>query len=310
MDISEWKLCICVTQSSPIAPGRRKGRLRACPRLHRQNGRLGYLGDCPARHRCEFPHTSGAVSFAIMDANFSAKDAAQTRPLKLRRILAWGVHLFTASGAVWGLFALFEIMQGDFGRATIFMLVALGVDSMDGSLARRVDVSEYAPSIDGRRMDDIVDYLNFVIVPCVFMAQSGSVLSPAWVALPALASAFGFSQKDAKTDDNFFLGWPSYWNVLAFYLWLLDLSPAAGTLWVVGLSIAIFIPYKYIYPSQLENRALRYFVSYTGLVWAIALAWAALDYETASSYHVVEVSLVYPVLYLALSFKLGGFHRS
>ena len=74
-------------------------------------------------------------------------------------------------------------------------------------------------------MDDIVDYLNFVIVPCVFMAAAGNVLSPYWVALPALASAFGFSQKEAKTDDDFFLGFPSYWNVLAFYLWLFELTP-------------------------------------------------------------------------------------
>ena len=244
-----------------------------------------------------------------MDAPSPAKEEAQTRPWKLRRLLAWGVHLFTASGAVWGLFALFEIMQGDFGRATIFMLVALGIDSLDGSLARRVDVSEHAPGIDGRRMDDIVDYLNFVIVPCVFMAASGSLLSPAWAALPALASAFGFSQNDAKTDDNFFLGWPSYWNVLAFYLWLLELSPMAGTLWVVGLSVAVFIPYKYIYPSQMQNRALRYFLSYAGLVWAMAIGWAALDLATATRYYVAEVSLLYPMLYMGLSFKLGGFHR-
>ena len=226
-----------------------------------------------------------------------------------RRGAAMLVHLFTASGAVWGLFALFEIMRQNLGLAMIYMLVALTIDSVDGFFARRLAVDEFAPAIDGRRMDDIVDYLNFVIVPCVFIWQSGNVLSPAWLAIPVLASAFGFSQRDAKTDDDFFLGFPSYWNVLAFYLWLFDFSAMAGTLWIIFLGIAVFVPYKYLYPSRLSNPALRYFTSYSGLAWAIVLGWAAMNRELASEYHVIELSLAYPALYLGLSFKLGGLHR-
>ena len=97
------------------------------------------------------------------------------------------------------------------------------------------------PRVDGRRLDDIVDFLNFVIVPVVFMVASGHLSSSAWAVAPILASAYGFSQHDSKTEDHFFLGWPSYWNVVALYLWLLDLTPGAGTLWVVGFSIAIFV---------------------------------------------------------------------
>ena len=246
----------------------------------------------------------------MTDATDLTEPSPVPPPTASRIFRAWAVHLFTASGAVWGLLALFEIMQGQLGIAVIFMLIALGIDSVDGSFARRVSVQDYAPGIDGRRMDDIVDYLNFVIVPCVFMVSSGSVLSPYWVALPALASAFGFSQQEAKTDDDFFLGWPSYWNILAFYLWLLELAPLTGTLWVIGLSIAVFIPYKYIYPTRLQNRPLRHFISVTGLVWALAIAWSALNPEMAARYYVVEISLLFPALYMGLSFKLGGLHRS
>lgn len=237
-------------------------------------------------------------------------DQTPTEPTSgSRALLAWAVHVFTASGAVWGLLALFAIMRADFGGAIIFMLIALGIDSFDGSLARRVSVKQHAPGIDGRRMDDIVDYLNFVIVPCVFMVAAGNVASPYWVALPALASAFGFSQNNAKTDDDFFLGWPSYWNVLAFYLFLLDLSPLTGTLWVIGLSIAIFIPYKYVYPSRLQNRPLRHFVSVTGVVWALVVAWTAAHPEGSMTTFLVWLSLLFPALYMGLSFKLGGLHR-
>jgi phosphatidylcholine synthase len=219
------------------------------------------------------------------------------------------VHLLTATGAVCGLFAIFAILDENLALAMIYMLVSLAIDSVDGFFARRIGVREYAPQIDGRRLDDIVDYLNFVIVPCVFIWQAGSVLAPGWLAIPVLASAFGFSQKEAKTADDFFLGFPSYWNVLAFYLWLFDFSALAGTLWIVGLGIAVFIPYKYIYPSRLKNVRLGYIISHLGLAWAIVLGWAALNPDLASQYRVVEVSLAYPALYLGLSFKLGGLHR-
>src|SRR5262245_11734608 len=86
-----------------------------------------------------------------------------------RQLLAWSVHLFTASGAVLGVFALWEIGQGGFARAAIYMLAALAIDSVDGTLARRVGVAEQLPRIDGRTLDDVVDFLNYSIVPVVFL---------------------------------------------------------------------------------------------------------------------------------------------
>ncbi|MBW2231823.1 MAG: CDP-diacylglycerol O-phosphatidyltransferase [Deltaproteobacteria bacterium] len=244
-----------------------------------------------------------------MDATRPSGRPASRQGSALRRGLALAVHGFTASGAVFGVIALLAIMRGDLAWATIYMLVALGIDSMDGAFARLVGVSEHAPEIDGRRMDDIVDYLNFVIVPAVFMVRAGSVLAPGWVALAVLASAFGFSRVDAKTEDDFFLGWPSYWNVLAIYLWLLDLTPFAGTLWVVGCAIAIFVPWKYVYPSRLPNLFLRYLTSYSGVVWAVAVGFAALQPELAGHYHVAELSLAYPIFYVGLSLWFWGLER-
>ena len=180
---------------------------------------------------------------------------------------------------------------------------------MDGAFARLVGVSDHLPQMNGRRLDDIVDYLNFVIVGAIFMVAAGSLVSPYWIAAPILASAYGFSREDAKTDDNFFLGFPSYWNILAIYLWLLDISPLAGTIWVASLSIMVFVPLKYIYPSKLPNLTMRYTTSYIGLVWAVWLGWAILHPEWATRYYAVEISLLYPAYYMALSAVLGGwFH--
>src|SRR5687767_8421729 len=119
---------------------------------------------------------------------------------------AWSVHLFTASGAVLAVFALWEIQRGGFARAAIYMLAALAIDSVDGTLARRVGVAQRLPGIDGRRLDDVVDYLNYAIVPVVFLLALGAFTHEGLAALPVLASAYGFAQVDAKTEDDFFLG--------------------------------------------------------------------------------------------------------
>ena len=225
------------------------------------------------------------------------------------RALSWGVHLFTAMGGVLGTLALLELAWGRLDRATIYLLIALSIDSMDGAFARLVGVTRHLPHMNGRRLDDMVDFLNFVVVGAVFMVAAGSLLSPYWIAAPVLASAYGFSRDDAKTDDDFFLGFPSYWNVLAIYLWKLDISPLGGTLWVAGLSLLVFVPLKYLYPSKLPNLFMRYSISYAGLAWAVFLGFAILNPEWAERVHAIEWSLIYPALYIGLSALLGGWWK-
>ena len=232
---------------------------------------------------------------------------AVVRELGPRRVgLAWGVHAFTASGAVVGAIALLAVVAGNLPQAAILMLVALAIDSVDGTLARAARVREVLPGIDGRRLDDIVDFLNYVIVPVVFLVAAG-YLAPWWAACPILASAYGFSQQDAKTDDDFFLGFPSYWNVVALYAWLLDASRATTTAIVVGLSIAVFIPLKYVYPSRMP--ALRRTTNALGALWIVALALAVVAPELGARLRIAPVTLAFPGWYLLLSFWFGGLAR-
>jgi phosphatidylcholine synthase len=226
-----------------------------------------------------------------------------------RRVaLAWGVHLFTATGAAVGVAALLAISEAELSRAALLMLVALVIDSVDGSLARAVDVERVLPGFDGRRLDDIVDYFNYVIVPVVFMAGAGSLPHWAWTAVPVLASGYGFSLRAAKTDDDFFLGFPSYWNALALYLWLLEVPPAAGVAIVLFLGVAVFVPLKYIYPSKLS--VLFRTTLAASAAWMLLMAVCVVDPERAQRLYLVELSLVYPVYYTGLSFWLGGWNRS
>ncbi|MFO0689776.1 MAG: hypothetical protein U0900_13795 [Myxococcota bacterium] len=222
-------------------------------------------------------------------------------------VIAWSIHLLTASGAVLALFALRAIAVGRFETAVHLMLVALAVDAVDGTLARAARVTVHAPAIDGRRLDDIVDYLNYVVVPVFFLGAAGLVTHPAWLAAPVLASAFGFAQVDAKTEDDFFLGFPSYWNVLAIYLWLFDAGALVSTLSIALLSLAVFVPLKYLYPSKLEPRWLRRALAVGGVVWCSTLAACAGTPDWTRAFFLRELSLLYPAWYLGLSFVRGGY---
>jgi phosphatidylcholine synthase len=227
-----------------------------------------------------------------------------------RVLLAWGVHLFTASGAVIGAVAIHQTLAGDYAAACLLMLAGLGIDSLDGTLARRVGVATAVPRIDGRRLDDIVDFLNYAVVPCVFLLAIGALPHWAWSTFPLLASCYGFSQQEAKTKDAFFLGFPSYWNVLAIYVWLLGVTPAVATAWVVVLSIGVFVPLKYLYPSQMT--AWGRVMNVGAGVWILAVTALLIWWpERPGQRGWAWLTLAYPVAYVLLSFWLGGaFRRS
>lgn len=136
------------------------------------------------------------------------------------QMMAWAVHLFTACGAVIGVWCLIAIHRGDYRGAFFGMVLAVVFDAVDGPLARLTRVKEILPQFDGAKLDDIVDYLNYVVVPIVLIHEAN--LLPASVSLwilplPLLASAYRFCHVSAKTPDHFFTGFPSYWNILVFY---------------------------------------------------------------------------------------------
>jgi phosphatidylcholine synthase len=234
-----------------------------------------------------------------------APEAAPIRPHQ--RALAWAVHGLTASGAAIGLVALLETTRGRPAAALLWMLVALVIDSVDGTLARRAEVERIVPRIEGRRLDDIVDYLNYVIVPVFFLAHQGQIEPLALAAAPVLASAYGFAQTEAKTEDGYFLGFPSYWNVVALYAFLLEVSAPVTSAWLAGLSIAVFVPLKYLYPSQMTawGRAMNGGAA----VWILAVTALLLWPELPGHRALAWLTLAYPAAYVTLSFWLGGVGR-
>jgi len=170
------------------------------------------------------------------------------------RLAGMAVHLYTASGTVLAFLMVIAAIDGDAIRALWISLVALVVDGTDGMLARRLRVKETIPSFDGARLDDIVDYITYVFAPVILLWTGnylpGGLLGGTLAALPLLASSYQFCRVDAKTDDHFFLGFPSYWNVVAFYVVVVGLSPTTTGIILVVCSSLVFVPIKYIYPSR------------------------------------------------------------
>jgi phosphatidylcholine synthase len=219
--------------------------------------------------------------------------------------LAWLVHLYTALGAIVAFITILLIEQLKFQDAFWLMSLAVVIDATDGTLARAARVKELIPWFDGDRLEDIIDYANYVIVPCWFLIHSH--LLPAqdalWLAsLPLLASAYGFCQKDAKTSDHFFLGFPSYWNIVVFYFYVLHWPPWVNAFAVLLLSILIFVPIKYIYPSRSPH--FRLLTNSIGVLWAVAVL-AIIYLLPEPPRHLVLVSLVFPAYYTLLSLWLG-----
>ena len=217
---------------------------------------------------------------------------------------AWGVHLLTASGAPAGLLAILATIDGDPGRAFLWMAYTLATDAIDGTLARLVRVKDVLPFVDGSRLDDIVDYFTYVVVPAFFIVHTGLVPAGASVLVASLmlvASGYGFAQTAAKTPDNFFTGFPSYWNVVAFYLHVLGWPPAANAAVLITLAVLVFVPLRYAYPSRMTEFRLPTIA--LGMVWGAALTWALLHFDTAPR-AVLTWSLLYPAYYIAISLHL------
>ncbi|MBS2034086.1 CDP-alcohol phosphatidyltransferase family protein [bacterium] len=216
------------------------------------------------------------------------------------RAKAWSVHLFTASGVVAGVVALERARLGDLRGAFLWMMIAVFIDSVDGTLARRWQVSRYAPEIDGRRLDDMVDYFTWVLLPVLAMFWWGWLPPLVWAA-PLLSSALGMANSQAKTDDDYFLGFPSLWNVVALYLWRWNLPVALNGAIVLTLSLCVLLPIRFVYPSK--TRRFR------SLSMILMSLWGALVlFSLSGSGPLHEQSFLwsnfFPVYYLGLSFWL------
>ena len=200
--------------------------------------------------------------------------------LKDNRIAAWGVHLFTATGVVFAMLALAAINEGSQGKALLWLLAAILVDGVDGTLARMVGVKDQLPGIDGSALDLIIDYLTYVFLPALFIWRGG-FLPPSMAMLLVgailVSSLYTFARRDMKTDDGYFRGFPALWIGVAFFLFALRPGETFAAVVVVLLIVATFAPIHFIHPFRAKDYgALPIGLTAFGAAASIALllqAW-------------------------------------
>lgn len=193
-----------------------------------------------------------------------------------KSVPAYAVHLFTASGVIVSFISLLSIVHGQFREAFIYNLAAVLIDSVDGMLARRADVKKYASRIDGALMDNIIDFITYTVMPAIFFMFTSLIsenLKLITISALLLSSLFQFSNTKAKTKDHFFLGFPSYWNIVALYLWIWHFPVSVNVFIIWSLSVLSFVPVKFLYPSRLDFLSHKIWLRNTfflaTLLWGI-----------------------------------------
>ena len=224
--------------------------------------------------------------------------------------------MYTALGLLLAVGMFVCIVHGTaeaFRWAFACMLAACLVDATDGTLARRLRVKQRLPNFDGAKLDDLIDFLTFTTLPLslIWRAELLPPQTQLVLVFALMSSAYGFCQVPAKTTDGYFIGFPSYWNIVAFYLYVLHLSGWTAAAMILVLALLTFVPSYYLYPSR--GALLSRLTNFLGGVWVVLLIWILWDLpgdESASSpangprLWIVIASLFYPAYYMAISWAV------
>jgi phosphatidylcholine synthase len=182
-----------------------------------------------------------------------------THATALQVAAAFAVHVFTACGAACALLALTAAVGGEWSKMFLWLGVALIIDGVDGTLARRLHVAEVLPRWSGDTLDLVVDFTTYVFVPAYAMAASGLLPGALGLALGivvAVTGALYFADRRMKTPDSYFRGFPALWNVVAFYLFVLKPPPWAGVAAIIVLAAATFAPIHFVHPVRVPRWRL------------------------------------------------------
>ena len=185
------------------------------------------------------------------------------------KIAAWAVHGFTASGAVLGFLAIISILNNDLVGAFLWLGLALLIDGIDGTLARKIGVLDKTPNIDGSTLDNVIDYLNYVIIPALMIYWFQMVPNGWEIILPAgmfAVSLYTFANMNMKTNDYYFSGFPAVWNIVVLYFYILNTHPIINVIIILFLFIFTFIPIKFVHPLRVKK--IRNLTIFCTVLWS------------------------------------------
>jgi phosphatidylcholine synthase len=191
---------------------------------------------------------------------------------------AFAVHIFTACGAAIALLALILGVGGHWAAMFLCLGLALIVDGIDGPLARAFNVKDVLPRWSGETLDLVVDFTTYVFVPAYAIAASGllpEVLSIVAGVVVCVTGALYFADRNMKTDDNYFRGFPAVWNFAAFYLYIFNPPEWLAAASLIVLAVLTFVPVRFVHPLRVKR--LRILNIALMAVWAVLALMAVAD---------------------------------
>ncbi|MBL3687041.1 phosphatidylcholine synthase [Leucobacter zeae] len=205
-----------------------------------------------------------------------------------RVLAAWSVHALTLTGVIWATLAFLALFSDHPKLMWAFLGIALIVDGVDGTLARRAEVQKYAPHFDGVILDSVVDYLTWTLIPAIFMYREGllgeGALGIVLLLVINITSMFCYANTKMKTDDFYFMGFPAAWNIVALAFWLFTPSTPVAAVLVVAFSVLTWAPITFVHPFRVAR-----FMVVNVLATAVWVAASAMLVASHPSGHPVAV---------------------
>jgi phosphatidylcholine synthase len=220
---------------------------------------------------------------------------------EIRKGIAWAVHAFTTCGIVLGFLALVAVLKGDAVAAFMWLGLALFVDGIDGTLARKARVLEYTPNVDGRTLDNVIDFFTYVAVPALMIYWFNMTPVPdlwlapqTWSLISAAAvmavSCYTFANVGMKSDDYYFVGFPAIWNVVVLYFYVLGTGWLTNLITIAVLCVMTFIPIKFVHPLRVTHW--REITIMATVVWAaltLSLVLSAKDEGPKDTIYMIQL---------------------
>ncbi|WP_390882638.1 CDP-alcohol phosphatidyltransferase family protein [Actinomyces massiliensis] len=193
----------------------------------------------------------------------------------MSRLLAWAVHAFTMSGLVFATLAVLSMVNNEIGWMWVWLAIALVIDGIDGTFARGARVKEVIPWFDGSVVDIVIDYLTWTFIPALFMYRSVPMgpkpVASALLVVILVSAMFCYANEGEKSNDNYFVGFPAAWNIVAVMVWVLQTPAWLNIAATILMTILTLVPTHYVHPVRVKRfRALN--VTAVG-VWIAATAW-------------------------------------
>ena len=178
----------------------------------------------------------------------------------LKLYTSWCIHLLTCSGLVAGFLSLINVFENNQAGAFLWLGVALIIDAIDGSLARKFEVAKNVKNIDGKMLDSVIDFFNYIIIPSIMIYWFDIVPMYFEIVIPLIIlviSAISYSNNNLMSSDNFYKGFPCIWNILLLYIYFFDFNSMTNLFLISFCIILKFIPLKYVHPLRVKKYKIQ-----------------------------------------------------